>query len=159
MFVLLAGAAGWSANWMAAQRAVARSAARDLAECKRLAEQIRELRRKPNVASSEALGDQELGKRIAEASRQARFDSVPADVLHPAPRRVGDSPYLRKPTVLRLDKVALPQLVVFLYQVTEESSLNVRSLKLTAPRGEANARVWDARVTLTYLIYEPASST
>ena len=145
---------------MVQQRASARRAAADLAECEALVARITALRDKPAVASAEALDVRALGQRIEAASQEANLaESALQGVSPQTARRLKDSPYLRKPTTIVLNRVSLPQLTTFLYRLTRGSNLRVRSLRLSAPRGDVDSGAWNAEVTLTYLIYEPAERT
>lgn len=156
MTAMLAIASVWSAGWMMRQRESAQRAAEDLAACERLAHRIESLRREPTVASDEAMGVQELGQRITTAARRARLgDRRPSRVDPQSPRRVSDSPYLRRPTAIAMEDVSLPQAAAFLYHLTEGSQLRARDLRLRAPRGGSDRKTWDMDVTLTYLVYEP----
>ena len=159
MLVMLAIAAAWNVNWMMDQRDQARHAARQLAACRALAQQIDALRDQPAVASSEAIGVQELGQRLADAARKANLgDRRPRSVRPQSARRVGDSPYLRKPTDLALRGLSLQQTAAFLHHLTAASKLTVQDLRLRTPHGNINADTWNAEATLTYLVYEPASN-
>ena len=155
-------AAIWHVAWMLEHRGTAQRAANNLADCKLLAEQIVELRTRPAVAADEEMGIQELDDRIEYAKGQARLTNQTRDVIDivdPQPaRRIGNSPYLQKPTMFALRDVSLPQLTAFLYHLTDGSGLTVRSLRLRVPTGEATADRWDVETTLTYLIYAPPES-
>jgi hypothetical protein len=156
LFLLLVAAAAWSVNWMQHQRQLAQYAADDLAKCQALAKRIETLRGQPAVASAEAMGVQELGQRIEKASSRASLgDSALKGVFPQAARRVGDSPYMQKPTAVTLRRVSLKQLTTFLHDLTEGSGLKVRNLRIRAPRGEQGEGQWNAEATLTYLIYQP----
>ncbi|MFO8014764.1 MAG: hypothetical protein R6X20_15830 [Phycisphaerae bacterium] len=156
MVVLLAGGAAKGLHYMMTQRGRARQAADALASCRDLARDIRALRDKPAVASAEAMGIQELGRRIETACRQAGFEGAALEGVFPqSARRVGESPYLLKPTALALRGVTLPQLVTFLHHLTNGSGLDVRDIRLQTPHGDAPPSVWDAEATVTYLMYAP----
>ncbi len=151
--------AGLNVEWMLWQRRAAHRAAEDLFECTELAADIQALRKQPTVASSEAMGVQELGVRIEAAMRKAQFDPGALEGVFPqAARRVGDSPYLQKPTALDLSGASLGRLAGFLYHLTDDPGLTVRDLRLRTPHGETAGDLWDAEATLTYLIYSPASN-
>lgn len=159
MLVLLLLATSWSVNWMVEQRAAAKSAAEDLAFCRDLAAPIERLRGNATIAKSSEMAVQELGARIESATKQAQMGSASLEGVFPqAARRVGDSPYLRKPTTLTLRGVTLGQLVTFLHHVVDQSELNVDELRIQAPRENA-AVLWDAEATVTYLIFAPPTNT
>jgi len=157
MFVLLVLAAAWSVNAMLEQRAGARQALADLNECRRLAAEIDMLRDEPTVAADEAMGIQEIGDHISAALTKADLNSAVIDGVFPqSERRLGDTPYMQKPTALALRGVALPKLAVFLYDLTDGTGLRLRELQLRVPHGDHEPNVWNADATLTYLIYAPA---
>jgi hypothetical protein len=156
----LAVAAVWSTHRMTEQRGIAHQTAQDLVQCQEHARAIESLRKKPTVASAEAMGVQELGKRIESASRRAQLPAASLEGVFPQrERRVGNSPYLHKPTVLALRDVSLLQTATFLYYLTDGSGLTVSELRLRSPHGEAADDRWDADATLTYLVYAPSSQT
>jgi hypothetical protein len=159
MLVLLAAAAAWNASWMLAQRDAAQHASDDLAACRELTATILSQRDKPAVAAAEAMGVQELGKRIEAAFGMAQIASSSLGGVDPqTAHRVGDSPYLRKPTSLSLRGVSPRQVATFLFCLTDESGLSVRDLRLSTPHGGGAGGAWDAEATLTYLIYSPAKT-
>ncbi len=160
MVTTLAVVALWNVRWMAEQRRAARFAMADLRACEQLADRIASLRLEPIVAASQDMGIQELGERIEQAQQRARMTGPALEGVFPqAARRVGDTPYMVKPTALSLRGVTLTQLCTFLYHLTHESGLNVRDLRLRSPRGDVSADQWDAEATLTYLIYSPPAAT
>ncbi len=160
MMAMLTIAAVWNVNWMMRQRRSAIYAANNLAACEALRDQIKSLRDKPAVASTEALASQELGKRLAAAAERSKLPGgPPKDVFPQSERSVEDSPYLIKPTLLTLRQVPLEKLATFLYYLSEDAGLKVRDLSLRSPRGEKAKDVWNAEATITYLIYKPSAKT
>jgi type II secretory pathway component PulM len=152
------GVAAWNVNWMFERQADAKAAAQDLADCRALAASIEMLRTGPTVASEQDMGVQELGQRIEAASRIAQFHGKALQGVFPQQaRRAGDSPYRLKPTALILRGVPLEQLATFLHHLSSDSGLRVQDLRLRSPRGDETGHAWDAEVTLTYLIYDPAT--
>lgn len=146
----------WSYGWMREQKVAAHHAMADLRACQRLAAEIVALRRVPTIASTETMGVKELGDRIEQASSRARLDLSTLEGTFPqTARRLGDSPYLQKPTQLAFRGVTLSQIAAFLYHIGQDASLTVSQLRLSTPRGKAAAHTWDAQATLTYLIYSP----
>lgn len=156
MLVLLALVAGWSVNRMRTARYQAQREARYLAECEAYAKRIKTLRDKPAVASAQKLKEQKLGPFMSEAWRKAGLPGSPPETVSPkAARRIGDSPYKRKPTAIPMRRIALPDLTSFLYHLTDGTGLRVRELRLTAPDRDSHNNRWDAQVTVTYLVHEP----
>jgi hypothetical protein len=152
--------AAWNVRWMTRQRAQARHAAADLAACEKLAGRIRALRRKPMAARTADLSVMELGKRIEAASRHATLEGPWLEGVYPqSARRLGDSPYMLKPTVLALRGVTLVQLATFLYHLTGDAGLRVRDLRARTPHGDVPDEVWNAEATVTYVVYAPITKT
>ncbi len=159
MCVLLVAAAAWSVSDLFTQRSAARQARAELAECQRLAKEIDLLRAQPAVASDEAMGIQQLGDHIAAALKAAELDNSVIEGMFPQSEQpIGQTPYVQKPTSLVLRSVPLSKLAVFLYDLTDGTGLHVRDLRLRMPHGNQSANVWNADVTLTYLIYAPTNS-
>ncbi len=159
LVVLLAGAAWWNYSWMTSQRRQAQTMAQDLAVCLQAAEDIERLRAQPRVASVRDMGVQELGQRIEQAMQQAQLPSATLESVAPqSSRRVGDTPYVHKPTALSLRGATLTQLVTMLYHLTNDTGLSVRDLRLRTSRsGTDEQPKWDAQVTVVYLLYAPTS--
>ena len=157
LLAMLVGGVVWSVDWMLGRRQAARYAAEDMASCRELARDIESLRQKPKVAATEAMGAGELGQRIQAASRQANMGEASIEGIYPQPpHRVGESPYVQKPTALALRGVSLPQLAAFLYHLSADGGLSVRDLRLRSPHSDAAQDTWDAEVTVTVLVYAPA---
>jgi hypothetical protein len=155
MLALLAGAAAWGLGWMLDRRQAAGDAGDDLATCQRLASEIGSVRQKPTVVAGSA-GVRELGEQIQAASRQANLGPDAIQGVFPQPsRRVGESVYVHKPTALALRSISLPQLAVFLYNLSSQPGLTVSDLRLRSPHGASADSAWDADVTVTYLVYAP----
>lgn len=159
MLVLLLLAVGWSGKGMLDQRTAAQASAADLARCKQIAANIEALRDQDAVASTDdntAQLEASLAQQIdAAASRVGLAGDWRRGIDHKLPRRVGDSPYLRKPAVLLTRGLTLTQLTALLHELTDDSPLTVSELRLNTPNGEPAGDRWDADVTLTYLIYAP----
>jgi hypothetical protein len=159
VIVLAALAAINAAVWAAAQRTGASLAIADAQACERLVQTITTDRRERQVASSEKTGIQALGRHIQLAAQQADLPDTALQGIYPqSGRRMADSPYMVKPTVLSLRRVNLGQIAVFLYHLTAESGLRVRDLRLRSPRDESTEEVWHVEATVTYLIYAPATT-
>lgn len=158
MLGLLLVAAVWSVLGLLESRALARAAMDDLASSRQAASAILALRGRPMLAAATDLGDQEIHQQVATAMQTAGLDRAALRGVYPqGPRKVGDSSYSQKPTTLTLANVPLPGLTMFLYHLSEGTGLSVRDLRLRPPRGDADVHRWDAELTVTYLIYTPAS--
>jgi len=148
----------WTLGWMLEQRQLAQDAADDLATCRRLVVEIESLRQKPTLAVTEGTDVRELGEKIQAASLQAGLsDGAVQSILPQAARPLGDSHYAQKPTSLTMRSVSLPQLAAFLYYLTYEPGLTVRDMRVRSQQGDSAQNVWDADVTIMYLVYSPPS--
>lgn len=158
LIVALGVTAAWNLHGMWERREQAQRAWQDAGACRDLAKSIEELRSRPTMASSEAMGVQELGARIEAAMRQAELEAAALDGVFPQnPQRVNATPYVRKPTAMALRGVSLRQVATFLYGLTEDARLTVQDLRLRTPLGEAAGDRWNAEATVTYLMYVPAA--
>jgi hypothetical protein len=158
MLLLLVLGAGWATNRLFQQRQAAFSAAAALAEARALAGEIERFRGRSSVAAGQAIGEGEMGEQIEAAASAAGLTGGWLDLVdHRQAERIGQSPFLEKPTTLRIDRVNLRQLLHFLHRLTAGTGFTLRELRLASPyhAGDA-ADLWDAEATVTYLIYEPA---
>jgi type II secretory pathway pseudopilin PulG len=154
---LLAALAAWNVSWMLTQRNLAHRTAADLENCRELALEIQTLRQRPALVSEQDLGIQELAQRIELAAATAQLDPAAVEGVFPQPaQRVGDLPYVRKPTLLKLKGVSLAQAATFLYHLAAGSALHIRDLRLLPESAESAADRWTADVTVTYLMDAPA---
>ncbi len=159
--VLLLLAAVWSYDTMVRSRAAALDAAQDLETCRQLGQRIERLRGRPSLAGSAELQQGELTQRIELAARQA---NIPAErlirVWPEASRRLGETPYREKPTQVLLRNVSLQQTVTLLHTLSSsEAGLQVKSLRITAPREGERGDLWTVEATLSYLIFSPQGDT
>lgn len=154
LLLLLGGL--WSVQGMLEARGEARRAARSLADVEVLAEQVRELRTRPEVAAAEGTGRQRLGERIQYAAEQSRLTQNVVETRNTRePRRITDTPYAKVHTDIGLRPAPLPDVVAFLYHLTDKPGLRVTALHLRTPTGDAPSNHWETRATLTYLLYAP----
>jgi hypothetical protein len=156
--LVMVGCCHWQ---LGAARAAAAAAADDTADCERRVLRIRQLRGKPTLAGLQEVEMTELARKIEQT---ALAKQIPAQSLlrvsPEAARRLGDSPYKEKPTQLVLRMVTLRQLIGFLHAVSSEGcGLQVKSIRLTAPREQEIGDRWTAEVTLTYLVYAPPAES
>lgn len=162
MLVLLLAGVGWCASEMLDRRVAAERAAAGLGEAELIAERVRRLEQQDKVASTAGSAqdqEQDLARRIKAAADRARITgNWQRGIDYKRARRVGDTPYKQKPTVVLTRGLTLEQLSALLYHLTHESPLTVTELTLKTPRGADPGRRWDADFTLTYLIYDPLDS-
>jgi len=165
MLVMLTAIAAWSLSTMFASRSDAMTTAQSVSQTKLLAEQIVALRTEDNDAQSQGEAsqqDQALRQRIQLAAGRAGLaaDGPWLESVDPrAPSRVGDTPYQRLPTEVRLRGVPMRQLVTLLFHLTDKSNLEVHELRLTPADAASDQNIWDADATLTHLIYSPIATT
>lgn len=154
---LLVFTTAWSYGRLSDSRANAAIAAQELSECRALAEGIKQLSHKPTLAAENEIATGQLAQRIESAARSASLPVESIIRLSPEPaRRVGRSPYEEKPTRLHLRSVQLSQLLPFMHALTDtQGGLRIKTIRLSAPREDAATELWNADLTLTYLIYAP----
>jgi hypothetical protein len=175
--VLVAGgllALLWSGSRLSDSRRSAAGAAGDLGACRDLAMRVEALRRRPAVAEGHGLGESDLHRRIAAAAGVAELPAESLGRIESEPsRRVGETPYREDATRVYLHRVTLRQLFTFLHALAAGragdpagtagaaaaapagSGLRVKSIRLSAPRGEEAGDRWAVETTLAYLVYDP----
>jgi hypothetical protein len=172
--VLVAGALLtllWSWSRLSDSRRSAAETAADLGASRDLAGRVETLRRRPAVAEGHGLGDADLHRRIAAAAGAAELPAESLGRIESEPsRRVGETPYREDATRVYLHRVTLRQLFTFLHALaagpagvaaetggdaSAGSGLRVKSIRLSAPRGEETGDRWTVETTLAYLVYDP----
>ena len=155
---MIAGIA-WSYFFWVDSRGAAESAASDFVACRKLAEQIESLKKKPSLAVSRELQVTELSGRLEAAL--AKADLAAEDLVRVSAetaRRVGDTAYLERETQLTLRDVSLRQVILFLTTLAADGSgLSVSGIRLTASRGVGSEGDWAAELAVSYLVYAPRS--
>ncbi len=145
----------WHVNWMSAQAADARHNLEDLANCEIYAQLIEQYRGSGQIAAAGQMELHELGSMAERALNKANVLGQPIGSISPlSPTRIGDTPYMLNPTVINVQKVTLNQLAETLYHLTDRTQLNVKDIRLTPARGVNQHQLWDADVTVTYLVYD-----
>lgn len=144
-----------------ASRHAADRARQGLVEVRRAAAKIEAARARPTRASDHERLEGEITGLIEEAAREA---GIPIDriiSINPRPpRAVDETFYKEKATGVMLRGVTTEQLVRLCHHVlATDPALNVKSLRISAPRGDDTGRAWSVEFELTYLIYDPAEST
>jgi len=159
MLALLLLTVLWSYGQMSASKEAVLSAAQDTAQCRHLADRIGQLQHKPSLAGSSELAMTELARLIEQAAAGSEIPGGSLVRITPeAARRIGDSVYKEKPTQVLLRNVTLGQIVRFLHSLTgNDSGLEARQIRLSAPRDQQTGDQWVLEATLGYLIYAPAT--
>ena len=153
----LGAAAVAAVVYMGRSRSAARQAADDLAECRRLADQIRRLSARPRRASDHERLSSETSTLIEKAAAAAGVTGGRLVSIHPEPaQRVAESVYKEKPTRIVLRGVTVRQAVELMQRLTAgEDALGIKSLNLTAVTPQDDRDLWNADIVVTYLIYDP----
>lgn len=151
----LAGVMRWQGN-----RASAQQAAEDLAACRRLAEELEELRGAPQTVRLEQQTQQQITLSIQRAAQIAEIaDSNILRITPQAGRRLRDSPHLQQPVDVEIRSLTLGQLTRFLNELGAlDEGLKPTSLRLTAPRSQPSDtknEMWGCEFVLTYLVFSP----
>ncbi len=164
---VLAVAVVWAGLRASQAAAGADAAGETLADCRRLAAEIRALRTDAPTAAPETAAGEAVTERIDGAVRSA---GLPADAVRdvdPRPaRRSGRTAYRTRATGLSLAPLTLPELRRFADAlVRDEPGLTVTSLRLSPPRETRGAGAapggperWAADLVLTRLIYDPTTA-
>ncbi len=154
---LLAIFAVWSYREMSSQQQAARLAASDLEECRKAADQIEALRRRPAMAQQNQRDSAETIGLIEKSAKAAGLtDATLVRTVPEQPLRLGDTVYLEKPTRVQLKNVSLVQLVEMVHRIaTDKNRLHAKAMRISAPSAEDTGGLWNVELVLTYLIYEP----
>ncbi len=153
---------------MASAQRAAQVAASDVIVCERLAANIESLKRRPELAGAQQLRLADLARLIETAAGEVGLPrGAVVRIVPEAGRRIGDgeSPYVEHPTSIQLADVSMAQLVETLHRlVSTTPALGVRSIRVTAPRSGSrefthDSSVWNAEVTVSYLVYTPRKET
>ena len=155
--VLLAVVLSWCYGNMAQAHVAAQRAASDLVECRKMVAAIENRSRQPAKASEHEQLATETTGLIETAARDAGIELGSLVRISPeSPRRLGDTVYKEKPTQVFLKNITLKQLVGLVHHLlASKSNLEVKALRLAAPRPDDTTDNWTAELVLTYLIYDP----
>ncbi|MEM8734782.1 MAG: hypothetical protein AAGG44_11195 [Planctomycetota bacterium] len=139
----------------------------NLAECKKVVREIAQLKTRPRLAASNLGSSQDTSQRIASAMEAAGIRSNSLQSMSPSPvARIGLSDYRERITRLEFRGVMLSKLVAFEGQLKDGSGLTVSEFAIYAPNraelqkldlASKGSEFWNARLTLTELIYSPTS--
>ena len=165
--IVLAGAAAIIAGLhLATARNDAIHADRQLRSCRGLIGEIARLESEPTAIRRQVIARTDLAQRIERAAAAAgintaeqliRIDPRPRPRLQQRSAEAGDSmaaEYLEESTDIVLDRVALPQLVRFLFEVRGDHTdrLHLSRLRLQTPHDDLLGEQWMAELTLTYIV-------
>lgn len=148
---------GWAMMHLQGARQSAQLAKSGAKEVQVLADKIVALRNRAQRAAVSPVSDADLSRSVEEACRAAQIPAGQLSRIAPqSPHRYQDSGYLEQSIDLDLDGLTLPQLLTCLLDLTTKNEgVNIKSLRLTAPRESSDRETWKAEVTLSYFIYSP----
>lgn len=130
-----------------------------LQECLGLAARLAAARESPETTAAARASEDELSQRFEAWSREAGLRAEQVEQIDPrAPRRLADTDYLIEGADIELSRVSLAELAK-LASLVERSDRRLRfsSLRLSAPREDDGAELWQAELALTYLRHAPRS--
>lgn len=136
-------------------------AQQDLAESRGLGQKISQLTDERPVASLNLDTSQELTRQITNSIQEAQIPSAAlVSILPEEALRLDQSDYRTRRTQVQLRDIPLGLLASFQDALNARNGLYLEDLVLTpAERAIASngTELWDARLTLTQLIYSPTS--
>jgi len=158
----LLGASVWAWAQQGKAADAASRAASDVELCQKLSTRIQSLRQRPKLAGSREIEIADLTRRIEHAAQLAQIPTSALTRIAPQPAiRVTDNLYQEKPTQLALRSITLKQITTFLHHLSSASdgaNLQIKDLRLTAPRDGQGNDLWSAEATVSYLIYSPQAT-
>jgi len=138
------------------------NAMENLTECRRLTSELDRFRDAPRVASLEIEPPDRIAARVTSAAANAMLSPTAIYSVDPqSPARVARSAYQIRATQIVLQDASLSQIANFVSGLEDsESGMIVRDIALTAssPTSESNREPWNARLTLTQMIFSPQSN-
>ncbi|MFG0250497.1 MAG: hypothetical protein ACF8OB_16550 [Phycisphaeraceae bacterium JB051] len=164
--MMLGGACFWAYQKLETQKRLATVEAKNQDKCQQIAQAIDEIRQKAQTMEP-ADEMSSLVQHIQSAASQAGMPMQHVQRIRPSSaRRIGQSPYVQKPTQLSLQDVTLKNAVSFLHQLSStQADMQIKSLRMTAPRLQqgviANAttsETWNMEVGLASIAYVPQVS-
>jgi hypothetical protein len=142
----------------------AMAAVHDLNECQALADAIVRLRQHPSRAGLAEQSRTDFAHALEEAASCAELPFELITRIDPqAPQRIQNTAYLKQAAQVNIAELSLSQLITMLSTITD-GGLHVERIRLIAANDPqtrlkpATAELWNAEVTLTYLIYSAKAS-
>ena len=146
----------WGYARLVDAKAAAADASASLVECSRLAARIESQRglSAPMPAAREPEA-QELIHRIEAGAKTAEFPDASIERIEPGPAEpAGGGRYEEVPTIVQLRGVTLRQVFTFLHVVgAGRSGLQVKQIRLSAPRNDDVGDRWWVETILTQLVH------
>jgi hypothetical protein len=133
-------------------------AALEYADREQKVAQIEVMRKQP--MSEGQMESPEINQRMMDAAAEAEMPTGGGQGLiniDPGqPQRVAGTDYREMSVPVRLEQVALKQVITFLHKLsTDDSTLRVKQIDLMAPREDDLSDKWNVNVTLAYMVYAP----
>jgi hypothetical protein len=132
---------------------------RDARACVDLAAEIEELRALPQFAVLEEESEETILGHIEQAAESVSLQSALVGIQPIPLSYLGDSPYRIRAIRLDLRSVSLEQIVSFAHQLADENrGMTIRDLEFWqfgADRRRTGPELWNAKLTLTQLIFSP----
>jgi len=147
----------WANGRLAKASHAAEQSATDLAECRKLATQIGEIKDRPRVASEQEKLAGETTAMIDAAATAAGITARQLVRIAPeSPQRLGETVYKEKPIAVLLRGVTLRQIVRMSHALLAPNpGLRIKTMRLSAPTPDDTTDKWTAELTITYLLYDP----
>ena len=158
----IAAGSGWSI--LQTSRANAAASLRDLGICKTELVAIDVKSPAAAAGSSPTSDDKAINRQLRAAAIAAHLSDQLASIDPGTAARIRDSDYTQTPIYVRLNAVALRQLIGFLYELSiTDQSLRTSDIELSPPLVNPPNRtdssdLWTADVTLSYLEYAQRQS-
>jgi hypothetical protein len=151
----LASASYYRSSYMAAK-----TAHEGLAEMERLLEEIDRIRRAPRIASLEVESPDRIAAKVSFAANNAELPALCIQSVEPQlPVRLDQSDYQLRATAIVLQNASLAQIAKFAIGLEDRDSGSVvRDLTLRRSTITSAQEHWDARLTLTQMIFSPISA-
>jgi len=150
----------WSWGQMQEQQRIAQITVTDQLNCQILKSEIQAIQesaqtRKPSDDMNT------LVQQIQQAASNAQMPMSHVHRIRPATqRRIGQSPYLEKPTQLSLSNITLKSTVTFLHHLASlQPDLQIQSMRITEDRRNPTSDLWQVEVGLANVIYAPQASS
>ncbi|MEM9109982.1 MAG: hypothetical protein AAGC72_08150 [Planctomycetota bacterium] len=146
----------------------AQDAADSLMACRTLSAEILRLRKSPALIEDQPQQHEQLAQRIEGSAINAGISPEQIIRIWPQePRRLEDTVYKDKATLVVLREVGLDQSTQMLHEMASgPGGVSVKSIRLTAPREQATASdpsrpsdTWNIEATVGYLIYAPIKTS
>ena len=161
LFGLLVALIGIVATWAYDDMVTARRAAfvanENLIACRRMTAGIESFQKRPVKAAEHVQLATKTTGLIEKSAKDASINLRNLIRITPEPaRRVGDTVYKEKITFVHLKNTTLKQLVALVHNlITAEEKLQIKTIRIAAPRPDDTGSWWTVELALTYLIYEP----